>query len=132
MHYNYLSIYEMYLLKKIYSDEIYNLREKAEYSEALTNYYKFICIFDIKPSCLDKSDSEIVENESRDSFRIEEKSKVMYDNIPLTKSEINKTRKMLIDLIKTNGKNSIKELNKLILTTIKIDNEFKKTLNLDC
>ena len=127
IHENYLFTYEMYLIRKIYGEGVNNLREKSEYRKALENYYKFIGIFDVKPYCLEKTNGEILGITDL-SYSIEESCQSIYDKIAVPKCEMRNTKKLLIDLIKTNSKNSIKELNKIILDTIKVDKEFKEKI----
>lgn len=124
---SYLYQYEIYLLKKIYGGIETNYREIAKYKESLEDYFKFISIFDVKPYCFEKMNCDILDNDDEE-YSIEEKCRVEYDRIAIVKSEVNKTKKVVTDLIKNNGKNNIKELNKLVVDTINIDEYFKKCI----
>ncbi len=124
---SYLYQYEVYLLKKIYGGKEVNYREIAKYKESLEDYFKFISIFDVKPYCFEKMNCDILDNDDEE-YTIEEKCRILYDKIAIVKSEVNKTKKVVTDLIKNNGKNNIKELNKLVIDSINIDEEFKKCI----
>jgi hypothetical protein len=124
---SYLYQYELYLLKKIYLPKILNYREICRYKESLEDYFKFIGIFDVKPYCYEKMNCDILENDDEE-YTIEEKCRTLYDKIAIPKSEISKMKKIVTDLIKRNGKNNIKELNKLVIDTMNIDEEFKECI----
>ena len=51
---SYLYVYELYLLKNIYGNDIVNLIEKQKYKENLEDYFKFLNIFDIQHIVLTK------------------------------------------------------------------------------
>ncbi len=127
---SYLYQYELYLLKKIYGSkdgEMINYREIARYKESLEEYFRFIGIFDVKPYCYEKMNCDILENDDED-YSIEEKCRNQYEKLAIPKSEITKIKKIVTDLIKRNGKNNIKELNKLMIETMNIDEEFKECI----
>jgi hypothetical protein len=70
---------------------------------------------------------DILENDDEE-YTIEEKCRVQYEKLAIPKSEITKIKKIVTDLIKRNGKNNIKELNKLVIETMNIDEEFKECI----
>jgi hypothetical protein len=125
---SYLYQYELYLLKKIYGQTGFiNYRDNARYKESLEEYFRFIGIFDVKPSCYEKMNCDILENDDEE-YTIEEKCRIQYEKLAIPKSEISKVKKIVTDLIKRNGKNNIKELNKLVIETMNIDEEFKECI----
>ncbi len=125
---SYLYQYELYLLKKIYGQTGFiNYREIARYKESLEEYFRFIGIFDVKPYCYEKMNCDILENDDEE-YTIEEKCRNQYEKLAIPKSEITKIKKIVTDLIKRNGKNNIKELNKLVIETMNIDEEFKECI----
>jgi hypothetical protein len=121
---SYLYAYEMYLLKKIHNGKIINEFERNKYKLSLEEYYKFMNIFDIQPYCVDKTDDDIIENGS-DEFTIQDKVYKLYNEMKISKSESNKLKKTVTDIIKNNSKYNIKELNKKVISLININKEFK-------
>jgi hypothetical protein len=124
---SYLYAYEMYLLKKIHNGKIINEFERNKYKISLEEYYKFMNIFDIDPYCVDKTDDDIIENGS-DEYTIQDKVHTLYNEMKISKSESNKLKKTVTDIIKNNSKYNIKELNKKVLNLIDINEEFKTEL----
>lgn len=124
---SYLYAYEMYLLRKIHDGKIINEHERNKYKISLEEYYKFMNIFDIEPYCVDKTDDDIIGNGSED-FTIQDKVHKLYNEMKISKSESNKLKKTVTDIIKNNSKYNIKELNKKVLNLIDINEEFKTEL----
>lgn len=123
---SYLDAYECYLLKKINFATAFN---KQKFIELLSEYYKFIGCFDIDPYIKDHNNGKILNypNDNDNSFSIQEEYikvyKNIYDNIP--KSETNRFKKEVINIIKRNSQHNISELNKKMINLINIDEEFK-------
>ncbi len=124
---SYLYAYEMYLLKKIHDGKIINEIERNKYKLSLEEYYKFMNIFDIQPYCVDKTDDDIISNGSEE-YTIQDKVYKLYNDMKISKSESNKLKKTVTDLIKNNSKHNIKELNKKVLNLIDINEEFKANI----
>jgi hypothetical protein len=124
---SYLYAYEMYLLRKIHDGKIINEFERNKYKISLEEYYKFMNIFDIDPYCVDKTDDDIISNGSED-YTIQDKVHKLYNEMKISKSESNKLKKTVTDIIKNNSKYNIKELNKKVLNLIDINEEFKTEL----
>ncbi len=122
---SYLYAYEMYLIKKIYDGKEVNCQEINKYKLSLEEYYKFMSIFDIQPYCIEKTDDDIIENGCDDSYEIQDKVSKVYNNLKLLKSEINKLKKTVTDIIKKNSKSNIQELNKKVISLLNINDEFK-------
>jgi hypothetical protein len=120
---SYLYAYEMYLLKKIHDGKIINEFERNKYKVSLEEYYKFMNIFDIQPYCVDKTDDDVINNGS-DDYTIQDKVYKLYNEMKISKSESNKLKKTVTDIIKNNSKYNIKELNKKVISLININKEF--------
>jgi hypothetical protein len=124
---SYLYAYEMYLIKKIYDGKIINEIERNKYKISLEEYYKFMNIFDIQPYCVDKTDNDIIENGSED-YIIQDKIYKIYNEMKISKSEINKLKKTVTDIIKNNSKYNVQELNKKVISLLNLNEEFKNNL----
>jgi hypothetical protein len=128
----YLNAYESYLIRKIYNEEL-TFNTKQKYKECLQEYYKFLSCFDILPFVKDKSDGEILDSENnhdQSDFNIEEEWYAKYKQIDdgLNKSEQNKVKREICNIIKNNSKASILELNKRVMEIVQMDEEFKKEI----
>ena len=124
---SYLYAYEMYLIKKIYGGKITNYPELTKYKNSLEEYYKFMSIFDIQPYCVDKTNNEILGNND-ESYEIQDKIFTIYNNVKTSKGEINKMKKTVLEIIKSNSKQNVKELNKKLIDLLKMNEEFKEDL----
>ena len=124
---NYLYAYEMYLIKKIYNGKISNYPELTKYKNSLYEYYKFMNIFDVQPYCVEKTNNDILED-NNNSYEIQDKIFNIYNSIAIPKGEINKMKKIVLDIIKSNSKNNINELNKKLIDLLKMNDEFKEDL----
>ncbi len=125
---SYLYAYEMYLIRKIYNGKIINYQEINKYKLSLEEYYKFINMFNVQPYCTDKTNDDILDNGQTDSYEIQDKIYKIYNNIKTSKSEINKLKKTVLDIIKNNSKTIIKDLNKKVIDLLKMNEEFKNDL----
>lgn len=126
-----LTTYEKYLIKRMESESSYHAKQC--YKERLHDYYKFVCCFDVKPEALSMSNAEIMHtNFGKDCFDIAEKYTKEYKNVEnkLTKSEINRVVKDVVDIIKNNTKRTIKDLNKKVMELIKVDEGFQQIVAL--
>ncbi len=138
----FLNYYEKYLVMKIYNEV--NEQEKMKYREDIERHYKLLSCFDLPPYIKDKNDLEILgkyykENEEdfenkdeKEKYILEEKYLKIYNKISddTKKSEINKTKKNIIDILKNNTKRNMKEFNSKMVDLLDIDEEFKESLKL--
>lgn len=133
---NFLDTYETYLIKKIYDSNTTAL-EKTKNRESLFEYYKFISIFYVEPYVKGKTNEELLTNnigdcESHDidSNSIQDELMPKYHEIlnSTMKSETSKIKKDIIEIVKRNSKNNIKELNKKIVTLFNMDENFKQII----
>lgn len=136
----YFDQYECYLIRKIEFSRMEGQR-KQELKEHLHEYYKFIGCFDIDPYVKGKNDSEIIYNqddERYDPFKeyTDENTElpIRYANIynkirdETMKSQLNKIKKEVVDIIKKNSKKNIDDLNKKMVALFNMDEDFKKII----
>lgn len=122
-----LDNYEVYLIRKYESDNNTDTRQKQRYLELLKEYYMFLACFDIKPY-VSSTLSTVVDG--KDEIDIQEKYTKIYNDVEDTVS-ISKQKKMhndVLDMIKSNGKQNIKDLNKYLSSVIEIDKDFRQYL----
>jgi hypothetical protein len=138
----FLNYYEKYLVMKIYCEV--NEQEKMKYREDLERHYKLLGCFDLPPYIKDKNDLEILEKyykedvdvfeekDEKDKFVLEEKYLKIYNKVvdDTKKSEINKTKKNIIEILKNSSKRNMKELNTKVIELLNIDEEFKEEFKL--
>lgn len=125
---NYLDAYELFILQKYhYTKSVFDKQKMREY---LMEYYKVLECFDLQPSIKELCDGDIL-NTSQESYDIYNDVSPILQIVQdkLTKSVINKFRKDIYDIVKRNAYYTMTELNKLLLSMFKVDEEFaKKTL----
>lgn len=118
----YLDSYEIYLIKKYHFSKG---KSQALSLELVQTYYKFIGCFDVEPVSKDKSDGFLLNGEDDDKFDLSEKFWDIYNKISMTRGEVNKIRKDVLDIIKRNSNRNIEEINKRIMELIHVNEEFK-------
>ena len=128
---NYLDSYEIYLLRKIKNDP--SVFKIQKYKELLVEYYKFLGSFEIEPFCKDRTDSAILnidDEYSKYSYDFSEDYYSFYKKAmdQLSKSEINKLKKTVLDIVKRNSKQNIGDLNKSVIGLIEMDVDFRNNL----
>lgn len=135
---SYLDAYEQYLIRKIMDRKTLHTY-KMDLRELLYEYYKFIGCFDIDPYVKEKNNNQILYNEDHEKFRqpipsndinshtIQDEYLPYYNSIrdKTTKSEITRSKKDVLEIIKRNTKKNIDELNKKLVSLINMDEEFK-------
>ena len=123
----YLNSYEKYLLRMIINPDT-SLMKRQQCKELLTDYYAFISCFDI-PSCVkDISSEEIVYNIKVDDVIDTYWKLYTMTRDNLKRSEINRTKKEVIDILKRNTIKNIEEMNKKVLDLFQVDESFKKNM----
>jgi len=128
---NYLDAYECYLYRKIYADIAINGYQKNIIRLKLDEYYKFLAIFDHLPYVHDEKVENIVSSyKPRHPDEFHDFGMKKYDKVKeeLSKTEINRTKKLVLDMIKRNHRLNLKKLNMSILDLIKVDEDFKKSI----
>ena len=136
----YFNVYECYLIRKIELSTLCH-QEKAILKDKLTDYYRFIGCFDIDPFVKDKNDTEILYNEedtryesgidhNDDNTDLPERFVNLYAKVRgETKiSELNKTKKNVLDIVKKNCLKNVDELNKKMVDLFNMDEEFKQII----
>jgi hypothetical protein len=127
---NYFDSYEKNLIRKIKKPET-SLYVRQETKEFLSNYYKFLSVYEILPCVKDLDGYEITNNvHDRGNYDIGEEFYALYIRIcdQLTKSEINKIRAKVVDIVKNNTKANIKSLNKMVMDLIREAEEFRNII----
>lgn len=123
--------YECYLIRKIKTSR------QLETRDLLKEYYVFLASLDIEPFVKNKTDNKILYNAdddeywsstNEDYYLSDEFSKFFKDvRDGITTRERDKW-KQLVHMIKKNCQNNVEEVNKLVLSIIKVDDDFKHDL----
>lgn len=126
---NYLDDYECYLLKKIHDIKC---RLKRIMIERLDVYYKFLCAFEMAPYCEEKTDTEIIGFQVKEyqSYWVQDYAMKSYISMKKTikQSEKRELRNTVLNVIKSNTKSNIKEIDEILIKLLNIDMEFKDYL----
>ena len=131
---SYLDAYECYLIRKIINESS-NYRYVAELEDSLMDYYKFLAWFDIIPYVYEKNDNKILYNNDNDvyyvfsdKFDISDMYFSKYQVIlaKINKTEQNKVKRGIENIIRKNTKSFFLDLNKKLLDSFNNDNEFKQ------
>jgi len=135
----YLEAYEIYLMRNLCKSGI-DISKVNRFTKCLEDYYHFLSCFEIKPYCKGKYDNQILYNKEderfdqepdeldRDGYIISERFSKMYNDIygAITNTERKSKQKELLDIIKSNSKNNLEELDKNIIDLVKVDADFKE------
>ena len=122
----YLDYYELYLLKKAYNGCSF---ERQCIRERLYNYYKLLVCFELCPCIKDQSDGDIMGlDETNDECTLRDVYYPIFHELQekLPMSEANRLRKKIYEVIKTNNKTNMLELNKNMMDQMKVDEGFQK------
>lgn len=126
----YLDSYECFLLRKIKSN-LYSAFDKQKARELVIEYFKFLACFELDPFCLNANDGEILHDDQfKDSYDMNEEFYPLYKEAmdTLSKSEINKIKRSILDIVKRNSNKNVSELNKILISLLHMDSEFKHQL----
>jgi hypothetical protein len=120
--------YEKYLIRKMKNKgDVYN---RQIVKELLTEYFTFIKCFNVFPFMNDHDDSDVFgEDYEGDAYEYTEKCMNLYNTIALTQSQINKNKRIVIDILKRNTKCNVHELNTQVAGLIRMDEDFKKHIS---
>ena len=131
---HFLDVYEVYLVKRLYSSDIgaYN---KQSLREHLTQYYNFIACFGLQPYIKDKSDTYILKGEY-DSDIDHDNDVISSDMMTIYRKQVetltvqnqNRVRRDVCEIIKRNSKQNLDELNKKVAALFNMDESFKEQL----
>lgn len=127
---SYLDAYECFLMRKIKKlcNSCFDIQRSKE---LLEEYYKFISCFEIEPFCKDHDDEDVLNDAMhKDKYTYSDQFYPLYqktlDN--LCKSEMNKIKKDVYEIVKRNTIQNIDELNRRVMGIIQVDEEFLKSL----
>lgn len=126
---NLLEAYELFIIRKLYGKSLLSGEESNELRAYLKEYYTLIACFDIKPYSIQR----IMNNEE---FDIETRREVftnlgeLYEktNDGITKAHLKDMRKQMLDIIKANTNNNVNELDKVIISMLKMQEDFKQII----
>lgn len=119
--------YECYLVRHIMNDA--SMRRRQECEERLKEYYMFIGCFKAMPYAYDRSDFFLVDG-TMHSHTCSEKFYPMYKGVcdAITRSQENRVRKGVLEIIKRNSNQNLSDLNRKILGMMNVDDEYKKAI----
>ena len=111
-----LDKYELYLIEMMESTSTKQY-DKAQFKSALEYYYRFLVAYDLPP---------LVDNSLQLADDVKEKYYAIYKKLSETTvaSTFKKLKESIVDRIKHNGKVTIAEFNKYIMSIIKEEDEF--------
>jgi hypothetical protein len=132
--------YECYLIKKMRT--IANLHDKQKLKELLQEYYTFLGCMDVDPFVKDSYNNKILftpdddeywnvpSNRDTNAWSIAEENMKIYNKVKddITNKQKDKMKNNLLDVIKTNSKRNVSELNKVVISLINVDAEFKRDM----
>lgn len=127
----FLESYEKYILYKIFVDKSVTSQESNIYKNLLNEYFQFLAVFNIWPSCKDIENQYFLEDFSHEKeFFLSDFCIDRYNEQCelLKQCEINKTRKIIGDILKNNNGANLKLLNKYIINLAVNDEKFKNHL----
>jgi hypothetical protein len=138
----YLEVYECYLIRKMTNIEHKSTYLYADFLKCLQDYYTFLACFDVDPYVKHKYDNQVLYNKddaeyhqkpSKDDFQaynVCERFHRVYTDIydAVTNAGKKEIHKKVLDIIKVNSKENVKELDSEVVGLIRLDEEFKKNL----
>ena len=131
---HFLDVYEIYLVKKLYNDNLGALK-KQEAREHIKEYYKFLVCFNLRPIVENKSDQYILDGDEDNEIDVDNDiitndMMALYkkQHKTLTVQHQNKVRKDVYEIIKRNSKQNLDELNKKVAALFNMDETFKQHL----
>jgi len=137
----YLETYEVYLIRKLIDTKT-PIKSRQKYKDCLVQYYLFLASFDVHPYVEGKHDNKILYNRDDPEFdqtpeesdfeehRIVDEYMHLYNQTKadMTMAQKRKVQAEVSDILKSNTRHNIAELDKDIIGIINIDNEFKNKL----
>lgn len=128
----YMEIYEFNKIKLMFGtiDGV----NKYGQENYLREYYQIIAKFDVLPSSYQQKNAFIYPEFKHDNeYFISDYCMKLYNDVKsnLSKSEISKSKKQIIDIIKNNNNYNCKNLDKYLINMINHDNEYMKFISSD-
>jgi hypothetical protein len=131
--------YECYVIRKLESPDV-SFADKNDMRVYLHDYYKLLASMNVEPYVQGKSNNKIMYSPDddrydreynyydMDAFTLSDKYNKEYNKISesLSMKQREKTRNEVYDLIKRNSKRNIAELNKLVMSLLNVNEEYKK------
>ena len=127
----YLESYEKYMLYKIFVDKNVIAQEANNYKNMLNEYFRFLAVFDIFPCVKDERNEDCVPGFNHEKvFYLSDFCMDRYNEQKeqLSKSETNKLRKHIGDIIKLNNGANVRMLNNQVINLAVNDQNFKEYL----
>jgi len=135
----YLEKYEIYLIRKLSQSGI-SLYDNTTYMDSIKEYYRFLAAFELHPFCRGKTDDQLLSDSDADENDYQEKEEdtdrivqrfetiyqTEYNNLP--NGQRKTMHKNVLDIIKTNSKWNIAQLDKDIISLINMNSEFHQTI----
>lgn len=129
--------YECYLIRSIEKGE-HEIRMRA----LLEKHYRFLACVDVDPFIVDKPDNKIMYNAEDDEYwkepdfqnidahSLQDRYLPHYRSLHqmLGKRERDDAKKLVIDIIKRNTRKCLMNLNKVIISIMDVDEQFKNTI----
>lgn len=136
---SYLESYEIYLIRKLeLSQKGISMMDKSQIKTSLENYYKFIYVFEVTPFVRNKSDADVLTNDNDEEVeftdiaghRIVDKYNALYERMreEVTETQAKNTIKLVSDVVKSNSRLNMDELNKRVIAVLNIDEDFKNQI----
>jgi len=133
-----LEYYEIYLCRKVVSAK----SDRPSLLESLESYYRFISTFNIEPYVKGKQDAQILYDENDENYdqgasrgdieahRLVDEYMALYMKAKneLSDTQRRATIKEVLEILKSNTKTNIRELNKRIMDIIRIDDDFRNII----
>lgn len=130
----YLDSYELYLIKKIYDYDVIIKNDEKRYETFFFDYLQFLAKIDLPPYIceLGESDMDLVGRRAHDKnthYIIDHYGQV-FENFKkeIKKTQITELKSELLNIIKRNTIQNLATLDKELMTTIRIDEEFRNRL----
>ena len=128
----YLEKYEIYLIRKLAKPV--SILQNSSFMKCIRDYYRFIGCFEIQPFCNGKTDSQLLysddEENQNSEDRVARRFQALYETEynGLTNAQRKAVHHNVLEIIKSNSKCNIAQLDKDIIGIVNIDPEFNKHL----
>ena len=124
----FLNNYEIYLIRRIH-DSKRHFSDRNDCRRHLEEYYQFLVAFDLLPDISTMDDDEVLGRnliEGRNDYLQDHHLEKYYEIKGQTKpSDCQKMRRQVIEIVKQNTVHNIQEVNKCMISLLKIDQDFQ-------
>jgi hypothetical protein len=134
---NLWNAYECYLIRKIQKCSCAGkAMQQQDYLNYLKDYYEFLGCIEVDPFVKDATDNNIAYNSDHDEYfngTNKEQAEHFYNTFRSVKNGLTMRRRdvvkhELVDLIKRNTRKNVNDLNKVVVSMINVDAEFKRDM----